>query len=114
MNYDPHNNGGQSPYYSQYHTPQYDSTAKNMGTASLILGIIGVTFGGLLCGIAGLILAIMAGNRGYKEGVRTAGLVLSVIAVVYGILVTIVSIILFYIIFTRGPEYLSVFVAALP
>ena len=124
MNYDPQNNGQQNNYnqqnynnpqgnpyyYGQYHqAPQYDSTAKNMGTASLILGIIGVVFGGVLFGIVGLVLAIMAGNRGYKEGVRTAGLVLSIISIVYGILVTVLVSVYVFAILSLGTEYIKAF-----
>ena len=103
MNYDPQNNNS-NPYDPQnrptydaqrmYDAPKYDSTAKGMGIASLILGIVGLVFGGFLFGVAGLVLAIMAGNRGYKEGVRTAGLVLSIIATVYGLIMTILVVVI--------------------
>ena len=89
MNYDPQ-------WGYQQNNQQYDKTAQNMGLASMILGIIGVVGGGLMFGIAGLVLAVMAGNRGYKEGYRTAGLVLSIISVVGGIITTILGIIAYF------------------
>ncbi len=65
-----------------------------MGVASLILGIISVVialfisgFGWIaaLLGIVGIILGAMARKNG-KDGVATAGLVLSIIGVVLGLL----------------------------
>ena len=57
--------------------------------ASLVLGIVSIVFCccwyiGLICGIVGLVLAIMAKKNGNTEGICKAGLVLSIIGVVLG------------------------------
>ena len=78
-------------------TPEL-SQGNSLAIASLVLGIIGTVmplfFGligsliGLVAGIVGLILSLKAKKLGYVGGMRTAGLVLSIIAIVFGVLIS--------------------------
>lgn len=66
--------------------------------AGLVLGILSVVFSccygiGVILGVVGLILAILARKSGNKEGVCTAGIVLSIIGVVLGIIMFILTVI---------------------
>lgn len=69
--------------------------ANGMQIASLVLGILGIPgcccYGivGLLCGIIGLILALVGNKQNRGSGVGIGGLVCSIIAVILGILGTI-------------------------
>ncbi|MCL2227345.1 MAG: DUF4190 domain-containing protein [Oscillospiraceae bacterium] len=58
---------------------------KGMAIASLVLGILSVldpTFiFGIIMGIVGIVLAVMAKKKGYIGGMATAGMVLSIIGV---------------------------------
>ncbi len=68
---------------------------KGLATASLVLGIISValwffgymsfiSFISLVLGIVGVILAVMAKKQGCEDGVRMAGLILSIIGLIGG------------------------------
>lgn len=65
---------------------------KSLAIASLVLGIVSVAlwfFGytslvSVILGIIGIVLAVMSKKQGFMEGIRTAGLVLSIIGVVGG------------------------------
>ena len=70
---------------------------KGAATGSLVCGIVGLVlsilglfvFGflcivGLILGIVGLALAASAKNAGFVGGARTGGMVLSILAVVFG------------------------------
>ena len=65
---------------------------KGQATASLELGIISValwffgytSFISVILGIVGVIMAVMAKKQGYDDGVRMAGLILSIIGVIGG------------------------------
>ena len=88
------NNGAYS--YQGYNGPQIPP-AHGKAVASLVLGIVGIAssccYGGI-CGIVGIILAVMAKNEGNNEGIRTAGFILSIIAaalLVITLLFTIIS-----------------------
>ena len=77
----------QQPYYAE--PAQQPNNSKGMAIASLVLGIIGtvaccVPIVAVICGIVGLILGIVA-NKKNKTGMGTAGIVLSIIALVFGI-----------------------------
>lgn len=69
--------------------------ANGMQIASLVLGILGIPgcccYGivGLLCGIIGLILALVGNKQNRGSGVGVGGLVCSIIAVIFGALGTI-------------------------
>ena len=65
--------------------------------AGLILGILSVIFSccyglGFVLGIVGLVFTIMARKSGNKEGVCTAGLILSIVGVVLGIIMFILTV----------------------
>ncbi|MCL2401421.1 MAG: DUF4190 domain-containing protein [Oscillospiraceae bacterium] len=67
---------------------------KPKAIASLVLGIISIVFGwvpllGLACGIVGLVMSSLAKKDGCRTGMTTAGLVLSIIGVVFGAIYTI-------------------------
>ena len=64
---------------------------KGAATGSMVLGIVGLVvalfiFGplGLILGIVGLVMAGKAKNEGFEGGMRTAGFVLSILAIVFG------------------------------
>ena len=71
----------QYPNYNQYQVE--DTSAKNMGTASMVLGIVSFFCCGLPCSIVGLILGIISKKRQPENNAKaTAGIVLSIIALV--------------------------------
>nr|WP_300170139.1 hypothetical protein [uncultured Flavonifractor sp.] len=68
-----------------------NQNGKGSAIASLVLGIVGVVlvcFGlsivSLILGIIGLVLASKSKNEGFNGGLRTAGFVLSLLAVIFG------------------------------
>jgi len=75
---------GHRPVYS--HGPQ---PGHGLAVASMVLGIVAlvgiVTYGWVLA-IVGIILAIIAKNKGYRGGMATAGLVCSIISLSLGLL----------------------------
>ena len=95
----------------QYQAP-YDyasegsDKANGMQIASLVLGIIGIPAcccycgPGVLFGIIGLILAIVGNKRSRNKGIGIAGLVCSIIAIVFG---AIVSVYYIYVLQAFGP-----------
>ena len=79
-NYNQNNYQQQYPNYNQY--PVEDKSAKNNATASLVLGIIGLCCCAP-CGIVGLILGINSKKaKPENNGLATAGIILSIIALV--------------------------------
>ncbi|MBR3642427.1 MAG: hypothetical protein IKN57_02855 [Parasporobacterium sp.] len=66
----------------------------NKAIASLILGVIGVilwffgfsTIISMILGIIGLVLASSSKKEGYEGGIRTAGFILSLIAIIGGVI----------------------------
>ena len=89
-NYNQNNYQQQYPNYNQY--PVEDKSAKNNATASLVLGIIGLCCCAP-CGIVGLILGINSKKaKPENNGMATAGIVLSVIALVLWAILLIVQI----------------------
>ncbi len=86
MNNDQYNYNDDSNQYSygnqqySYQAPQ-EQPAHGKAVASLVLGILGLACCGI-CGLIGLILAVQAKNEGNDEGIRKAGFVLGIIAVV--------------------------------
>lgn len=98
----------QSPYQPPYQPPQYQppyilqDPGKGTGTGSLVFGIIGLgtAFLGLICGIIGIILALISGSKSRSAGLRrnglaTAGLICSIISVVIGIIFLVVVVAFF-------------------
>ncbi len=111
-------NGQSGNYYQDYTTstqqyqapPQQDRPegANGFQIASLILGILGILgcccYGvvGLLFGIIGLILALI-GNKRNRSGIGIAGLVCSIIAILFGIIGTIYFALVFMGLAGEGP-----------
>jgi len=74
-------------YNSNYTPPPpVSQPGKGKAIAALVLGIVAlvlpVPFLDLACGIVGLFFAFSAGKEGYVGGMKTAGLVLSIIGTV--------------------------------
>jgi len=67
---------------------------KGKAILSLVLGIVAlvlpVPFLGLVCGAAGLFMAVSAGREGYVGGLKTAGFVLSIIGIISAMALTVV------------------------
>lgn len=67
-----------------------DVQKNNMATASMIMGILALVFlccyGGLLFGSLGILFAVLSRTEGRLTGQAQAGLILSVIGLVLGIL----------------------------
>jgi hypothetical protein len=65
--------------------------SKGLSVASLVLGIISLVTsffgGGLVVGIVGIILAVVAKKKGQTGAMATVGLVLSIVGIVISILV---------------------------
>ena len=90
-NYNSYNQG----QYSNGPVPPYPPTQQGQGhgmaIASLVLGIVGIVFGCCLwyitipCAIIGLILGVMA-NKQEKNGMATAGIVLSSISLALAVI----------------------------
>jgi len=72
--------------------PYGPQEGKGSATASLVLGIIclilPIPIIGLILGIAGLASASSARKQGYEGGLRTAGLVCSVIGTIFAAITT--------------------------
>ncbi|MCL2396557.1 MAG: DUF4190 domain-containing protein [Defluviitaleaceae bacterium] len=91
MNMNPLNQAPQPPQPPNWHPPSIPPANPGQGKAiaSMVCGICGIVFSylpffGLGAAIAGLILASMAHKEGNRSGIRTAGLVCSIIGVVFG------------------------------
>ena len=88
--------------YQQTPSPAPDGKVPGKGaaTASLVIGIIGVVcwfFGysaivSVILGIIGLVLSGNAKKAGFEGGIRTAGAVLSLIALIGGAVVFVVCV----------------------
>ncbi len=88
---DPYNNPYPNPSYQNqngYNQNGYNSNGnvpgKGAATASLVLGIVGMFFAGIILGILGLYYAAKAKREGFVGGIRTAGFVLSLLALIFG------------------------------
>jgi hypothetical protein len=71
----------------------YPQAGKGKAIASLVLGICSIVFCwfpvlGLIVGVVGLILAASSKREGYLGGMRTGGLVCSIIGTVFSALYT--------------------------
>ena len=84
--------GAQSgPTYTQ--PPQTgDQPGSGAAIASLILGIVGLFFAGIILGIIGLVMASKAKRAGYTGGIRTAGFVLSLLALILSSIIVVIVI----------------------
>lgn len=123
QNYGNGQNGGNSTgsqpgnYYQDYtSTQQYQAPSQNVGPnkangmqiASLVLGIIGIVasccYGiGFVFGVIGLILALVGNKQNKGSGIGIGGLVCSIIAMVFGILMIIYFVIIFMGMMGTGP-----------
>jgi len=67
---------------------------KSHAIASMVLGIVGLALGywipivGLAIPVVGLVLASSAKKQGFRGGILTAGLVMNIIALVFGGIMT--------------------------
>ena len=95
-------------YNQPYQAPQYtnsypveDSSANGMAIASLVLGIVSFFCCGLPCSVVGLILGIISKKRKPENnGKATAGIVLSIIALVFWAIIVILN-------FVAGSSFMS-------
>jgi len=78
------NNQPQAPQQPMYQPPMAPppQDGNGMATASLVLGIISLFCFGLVLGIIGLILGILAKKKMPNNGKATAGIVLSILGLV--------------------------------
>lgn len=73
--------------YQNYDNALRQEGASSSGTASLVLGILGLLSGGGLFSIIGLFLASSAKKKGDTSGVRKAGFITSLIGLIFFILI---------------------------
>ena len=73
--------------YQNYNNAPRQEGASGAGTASLVLGILGLLSGGGLFSIIGLFLASSAKKKGDTSGVRKAGFITSLIGLIFFILI---------------------------
>ncbi|MBE5969401.1 MAG: DUF4190 domain-containing protein [Lachnospiraceae bacterium] len=95
------NMNGQQPNYGGGQQPQ---PTNGLAIAGLVLGLVGIVFTlvingivGIICAIVGLVLSIMAQKKsvaetGQKNGMATAGFILSIISLVVAVIGIIVAI----------------------
>ena len=93
----------QQPAYqaSNYNAPLAPTEGKSGAIAATVLGGVSIFFDlifytsplGMILGIVGLILALMARKKGYKRGVSTAGLIVSIIGLAIGALLSFILVI---------------------
>lgn len=83
------------PINQPYQYPQYQETpepGKNFAIASLVLGIASFFCCGTICSILGIIFGVISKQRQKENnGMATAGIVLSIIALVLGIVFSIIA-----------------------
>lgn len=75
---------------------EINKTKHGYAVASLVLGIISVvlcccTWVGIICGIIGLVLAVVAKKAGNTESICKAGLILSIIGIALSVILLIIS-----------------------
>jgi len=64
------------------HHPPTEQPGQGLATASMVMGILALTVLGFIGGILGLIFALVARSQGNRSGHATAGLIMSIIALV--------------------------------
>lgn len=77
-------------------TPQPPQEGRGFAKASLVLGIIGTalfltSWFAFILGGTGIVFSVVSYNKGCSGGVRTAGLVLSIIATILGAIIGIIN-----------------------
>ena len=74
-------------------TPPASQAGKGMAIAALVLGILSIIdptlIFGIIAGVVGIVLAVLAKKQGFTGGIATAGLVLSIIGVALNALILI-------------------------
>lgn len=76
--------------------PQPPLEGRGFAKASLVLGIIGTvlfltSWFAVLLGVTGIVFSIVSSNKGYPGRVKNAGLVLSIIATILGLILGIIN-----------------------
>lgn len=98
-------------YQQPVNTVEPAKKTNGMQTASLVLGILSICFCccygvlGLILGIIGLICGIK-GNKESKSGVGTAGIICSIIGIIFGVFMVIYFGLIFVGLF-NDPEFLD-------
>ena len=88
----------QQPFQAQQpQQPQQPKKSDGLAIASMILGIVSILFtccygGGLITGIVGLVLGIIAKSKGQNKGFTLTGIITSAVAIFLGIIVLILII----------------------
>ena len=59
---------------------------KTLSIAAMVLGLVGLIFAAIPCGILGVIFGVKGSMKEGKNGMATAGLVLGIIDLVVGVL----------------------------
>jgi hypothetical protein len=84
-NYQNQNNYNQ--YQSNYNQNQQ---GKGKAIAAIVCGafafMVPIPILDIIAGAIGIILAVIAGNEGYREGIRTAGLIVSIVGLISAVL----------------------------
>lgn len=97
---DPRDPYGEQPPLQPQQPPQVNpgsdaQPGSGAAIASLVLGIVGLFFAGIILGIIGLVMAAKAKREGYTGGIRTAGFVLSLIALIVSAVLTVIILVAF-------------------
>lgn len=84
---------------------EINKTKHGFAVASLVLGIVSVvlcccTWVGVICGIVGLVLSILARKAGNTETICKAGLILSIVGLALSVILLIISLV-----FAGSPQY---------
>ena len=90
----------QQAYYGAPQAPQKNTRAHGLAIASMVVGIASIVlcycYGiGLIGGIVGLILGIVARSRGNNEGFSLAGIILNAFGIVMGVVGLLVLVAMF-------------------
>lgn len=91
---------------------QTELSGKTEAVASLVLGVLSlclcapVSILSLILGIVGLVFAGQAKRMGFRQGIRTAGFVTSLLGVIFGGLFVLVAVAAGGILFTVGAKIL--------
>lgn len=89
--YDPNQQNNQPYQYPQYQ--EQPESGRNFAIASLVLGIISFFCCGTICSILGIVFGVISKQRQKENnGMATAGIVLSIITLVLGVIGIIISI----------------------
>ena len=79
-----YNNPYPNPDQNRPPQPSGEEPGKGAAIGSLVCGIVGLFFAGIILGIVGLVLSSKSKNEGFEGGLRTAGFILSLLALIFG------------------------------